>query len=229
MSSSGASGMGRGFYRSGHGDPCDACNNPRRMTPRRIAVFTVIAALAAASGYFFGQWLARSARVELQAFTRLPEPRALPAVTLDLGDGRATLATPDGRWTLLFFGFTHCPDVCPTTLALLARSVAMLPVAQRPRVLFLSVDPERDAQPKAAEFARWFAPEFVGATTVELPALAAALGAPYGRSPTADGYTMDHSGALFLLDPQGRFAAVATGPHDAAMLATDLAALAGAR
>lgn len=199
------------------------------MTPRHIAVFTVVAALAAGSGYLVGQWLARGAQPELQAFTRLPQPRDLPAVTLDLGSGPAPLAAPDGRATLLFFGFTHCPDVCPTTLALLARSVAMLPVAQRPRVLFVSVDPDRDAQPKAGEFARWFAPEFVGATTAELPALAAALGAPYGRNPTADGYTMDHSGALFLLDAQGRFVAVATGPHDATVLATDLAALAEPR
>lgn len=199
------------------------------MTPRRIAIFSAIAVLAALSGYQFGQWLAQRDRPELQAFTQLPEPRALPAVSLALERGDSPLAAPDGRSTLLFFGFTHCPDVCPTTLALLARSVAMLPVAQRPRVLFLSVDPERDAQPKAAEYARWFAPEFVGAITADLPTLAAALGAPFGRNPTADGYTMDHSGALFLLDGQGRFTAVATGPHDAAALATDLAALAEAR
>ena len=199
------------------------------MTPRHIAVFSVIAALAAVSGYFFGQWLARSQHAELHAFTLLPAPRELPPVVLDLGGSRGSLAAPDGRMTLVFFGFSHCPDVCPTTLALLARSVAMLPLAQRPRVLFVSVDPERDAQPKAGEFARWFAPEFVGATTAELAALAAALGAPYLRNPTADGYSMDHSGALFLLDAQGRFAAVATGPHDAAALAADLAALADAR
>jgi protein SCO1/2 len=221
--------MGRGFYRSGHGGPRDACNNPRRMTPRRIAIFTFIAVLAAVSGYYFGQWLARGQRPELQAFTALPTPREMPPVNLALDGGQASLAAPEGRATLVFFGFTHCPDVCPTTLALLARSVAMLPVAQRPRVLFISVDPERDAQPKAAEFARWFAPEFVGATTADLPALAAALGAPFGRNPTADGYTMDHSGALFLLDELGRFIAVATGPHDAAALATDLAAVAEAR
>ncbi len=198
------------------------------MTPRRIAAFTLIAALAAGSGYLFGQKLARTAGAELQTVTRLPGTRALPAVTLDLGDRKFLLADLGGRWTVLFFGFTHCPDLCPATLALLARAVATLPEAQRPRVLLISVDPERDAQPKVAAFARWFAPEFLGATSTELPALAAALGAPYARSTTSDGYTMDHSGALFLLDQSGRFAAVATPPLDSDKLAADLAVLVAA-
>ena len=136
------------------------------MTPRRIAVFSVIAALAAGGGYLLGQKLAPTTHAELHAVTRLPEARRLPAVVLDLGERKVALADLSGRWTVLFFGFTLCPDVCPTTLALLARTAALLPEAQRPRVLLVSVDPERDAQPKAAEFARWFAPEFLGATSV---------------------------------------------------------------
>jgi protein SCO1/2 len=226
--SSGASGMGRGFYRSGHGAPRDACNNPRPMTRLRSKTFIAIAVAALAAGYGVGRWLAPPAAPALQSITVLPAPRALPATMLDLGGRSMALDATEARWTVVFFGFTHCPDVCPTTLALLARSVAMLPVAERPRVLFLSVDPERDAQPKAADYAKWFAPEFVGATTVGLPALAAALGAPYARNESGDGYSMDHSGALFLLDPQGRFAGVATPPHDAAVLAADLAALTAA-
>ena len=207
------------------------------MPSLRSKTFITIAVLALGAGYGVGRWLAPPAAPTLHSVTRLPAPRDLPAATLDLGGHSEALAAsvpPQGgsatgtHWTVLFFGFTNCPDVCPTTLALLARTVAMLPVAERPRVLFISVDPERDAQPKAADYARWFAPEFLGATSAELPALAAALGAPYARTPSGDGYSMDHSGALFLLDRQGRFAAVATPPHDAALLAADLAALAAA-
>lgn len=192
---------------------------------RRLLLPTMLVALVAAAA---GAWLARADRAPpaLEVVTRLPAPRALPGFSLDVGSASRPASSLAGRWTVVFFGFTNCPDVCPTTLALLARATASLPAATRPQVLFMSVDPERDGGGRAAQYAAWFDPGFLGATSSELEALAGALGAPYARRSEPGGYSMDHSGALFLLDPEVRFAGVATPPHDAAPLARDLARLA---
>ena len=84
-----------------------------------------------------------------------PQPRELPAFSLQQSD-RTRLVPGElkGHWTVVFLGFTHCPDVCPTTLAELAQAQKQweaLPEATRPRVLFVSVDPERDSPGKAGE------------------------------------------------------------------------------
>jgi len=194
---------------------------------RRRLLLTLFVAASAALG---GAWLARTSvgpapDPGFEVVTLLPTPRALPAFALDAGATPLATSALRGRWTVLFFGFTRCPDVCPTTLALLARARAALPEATRPQVLFISVDPERDSGARADEYARWYDPSFRGATSPELALLAGALGAPYQRRVEGDGYSMDHSGALFLLDPELRFAGVATPPHDPARLARDLARL----
>src|SRR5262245_44116896 len=96
--------------------------------------------------------------------TLFPSPRPLPALTLVDQDGRAT--GPDllkGHWTVVFFGFTSCPDVCPTTLAMLAqtqRHLTDLPAGERPRVLLISVDPERDTPELLRAYVRHFDPSF---------------------------------------------------------------------
>lgn len=162
------------------------------------------------------------------ASTVLDRPRALPEFQLATASGPLTAADLRGRWTLVFFGFAACPDICPTTLALLAqvdRSLADLPAAARPQVLFVSVDPERDTPQAASEYAAFFAAGFRGATgtLAELDRLASALGAPFLKVPLGpEGYTVDHSGAVFVLDPEVRFAAVMTPPLVALHMADDL-------
>lgn len=206
------------------------------MPSTRLLLLVGIAAAALAAGILAGrQSSADRAAPALRAATLLPVPRELPDVALREGDGEFRVRALAGRWTVVFFGFTHCPDVCPTTLALLAgvnRAFADLPETQRPRVLFISVDPPRDSPEAATTFARFFDPAFRGASgdDAALDALSRALGAPFHRDPPgADGaYAVDHSGAVFLLDPRARFAAVMTPPLDGAALALDLRALIGA-
>ncbi len=161
-----------------------------------------------------------------------PQPRALPDFSLDQSDG--TPLTRDeltGRWTLVFLGFTHCPDVCPTTLTELAgaqKAWEALPEAERPRVLFVSVDPERDSAAQTGEYARYFHPATWAATTGE-PALqdfASALGLVYMKVPVDGGdYTMDHSTAVVLIDPRGRQAGLIRPPLVPADIAADLVRL----
>lgn len=169
----------------------------------------------------------------LKAVRLFPGPRALPAFALQQSDG--TPLTPDelrGRWTVVFLGFTHCPDVCPTTLTEMSQAQKAwdaLPADRRPRLLFVSVDPDRDTPEKTGEYAAYFHPDTLAATSPE-PALqefATALGMVYMKVPLEDGdYTMDHSSALVLVDPQGRQAGLIRPPLVPADIAADLALLA---
>jgi protein SCO1/2 len=209
----------------------------------RNTAWVLVAALAAGLGLWAGQaWFAArgattttaasATRPALQAVRLFAAPRDLPAFRLEGERGALGPADLAGRWTLVFLGFTHCPDICPTTLALLARAQDRwrnLPEARRPRVLFVSVDPERDAPAKVAEFARFFHADTLAATVAE-PALGEfvqSLGMVYMKVPQPGGdYMMDHSSTMVLLDPQGRQAGLIRPPFDAPAIAADLAALA---
>ena len=158
-----------------------------------------------------------------------PQLRAVPDFVLQQSDGTALSAKElQGRWTIVFFGFTHCPDVCPTTLSELAqvqKQWAGLEPALRPQVLFVSVDPERDTPEKTGEYAAYFHPDTLAATLPEpaLQAFANSLGMVYMKVPTEAGdYTMDHSTALVLLDPRGRQAGIIRPPFVPADIAADL-------
>jgi protein SCO1/2 len=119
---------------------------------------------------------------------------------------------------VVFLGFTHCPDVCPTTLAELAKAQkgwAGLPAAIRPRLLFVSVDPERDSPARTGEYARFFHADTLAATgdPAAVAGFAQAMGLVYAKVPLDQGdYTMDHSATLVVIDPQGRQAGLIRPP-----------------
>jgi protein SCO1/2 len=146
----------------------------------------------------------------------------------------ATPATLQGRWTLVYLGFSHCPDVCPTTLQLLAKAQQdwkALPETRRPRLLFVSVDPERDTPAIVGDYAHYFSPDTLAASPApeELARFAQAIGLVYLKVPDAGaggGYSMDHSATLVLLDPQGRQAGLLRPPFDPRQIADDLRLLA---
>ena len=125
-------------------------------------------------------------------------------------DGRPrTLADFRGKVVVLFFGYTHCPDVCPTTLSELAEAMKQLgPDAERVQVLFVTVDPDRDTPQLLAQYVPAFNPAFLGlhgdADTVARTAKEFRVF--YQKQPgrTAGSYTVDHSAGTFVFDPQGR-------------------------
>jgi protein SCO1/2 len=174
----------------------------------------------------------------LQVVTRFPQPRVLPDFNLRQSDGTALVPGElKGHWTLVFLGFTHCPDVCPTTLAQLARAQQQwraLPDSVRPRVLFVSVDPERDTPDHIGEYAHGFDPDTLAATA-DVPALegfAKSLSLVFAKVPAPAGapddqYSVDHSAAIAVLDPQARVAGVIQPPLDPGAIAKDMAALTG--
>lgn len=125
-------------------------------------------------------------------------------------DGKPrTLADYRGKAAVLFFGYTQCPDVCPTTLAALADTMKTLgPDADRVQVLFVTVDPDRDTAELLKQYVPAFDPRFVGlrGDAKQLEAVAKEFRIVYQKVPgaTPETYTMDHSAGLFLFDPQGR-------------------------
>jgi protein SCO1/2 len=189
----------------------------------------VIAILAFALGAYLARDVLPGKRTppELARATLFTQPRPLPEVALTDQDGnRLDAEALRSHWTLVFFGFTHCPDVCPTTLATLAqarRKLSDLPPQQQPRVLLVSVDPERDDAERLGSYVRFFDPEFIGATGTpeEVAAAAAAFGVPYAKVPLPGGdYTMDHGSGVFVVGPPG-LVAYSSGPQDATELASD--------
>ena len=202
------------------------------------ARLTVLAILAAALAAGVGLWLSQrvfapageSPRIEgLQGTLVYPQPRPIPPFSLDGPEGsRIGPDTLAGRWNLVFVGFTHCPDICPTTLSLLGQAVkpfeSALP-AEQPQVLFVSVDPERDTPEIAAEYARFFGPDFLAGTAdhERLLPFTRSLGMVYMQSPLEGGdYTVDHSSSLAVINPQGQLVAVMRPPLDPQKIAADL-------
>jgi protein SCO1 len=208
---------------------------PRRPGLPLAAILVV--ALAAGIGLWAGQrWFAAPSTqaVPMASGVLFPQPRTLPAFSLDGGDGtKIDAAALSGHWTLVFLGFTHCPDVCPTTLAQLAaaeKQWASLPEAKRPRILFVSADPERDSAKLTSDYARHFSPTAIGATAdaARLDPFVRSLGMVYMKTDLGNGeYTIDHSATIALLDDQGRFAGFIRPPLDPAKIAADLRTLAG--
>jgi protein SCO1/2 len=125
-------------------------------------------------------------------------------------DGRArTLADFRGKVVIVFFGYVHCPDVCPITLATLAETMKRLGNdARRVQVLFVTIDPERDTRELLAKYVPAFEPSFLGLTgdAEAIARTAKEFKILYQKQPgtTSDTYSMDHSAGTFVFDPQGR-------------------------
>jgi protein SCO1 len=139
--------------------------------------------------------------------------------------GRANLR---GHWSILFFGYTNCPDFCPTTLATLAaleKRLREASAAQLPQVVFVSVDVKRDTPAQLAKYVPYFDPNFIGITAADQPAIesfAKQWGVAVMVQPEKDGnYSVDHSGSIFVIDPSGQLAAVLTGPFSVNALQSD--------
>ena len=152
-------------------------------------------------------------------------PRALPE--FELLDHRGEPFTPQsfrGHWTLVFFGFTHCPDICPTTMAFLNRFIGELeglPEQEDTRVVMVSVDPARDTPERLAEYVPYFNPEFTGVTGefLDIHRLATALNTPFRKVPGEGGnYQVDHGANVALINPRGDYHGFFKAPLDLARM-----------
>lgn len=161
--------------------------------------------------------------------TVFAEPRLLPEFELLDHTGAAfTRESLAGQWSLVFFGFTHCPDICPLTLQKLA--LARRQIAGDggvvPEIVFVSVDPARDTSDAVAAYVSAFGEGIRGAVgdIDALNVLTTALGIFHDRPRNADGgYSVEHSAAVVLIDDRARYHALFSAPHDVQSIVTDLA------
>lgn len=178
----------------------------------RFAAYALAAMLVVGTGAAL--WLKRDAGVE----QRLGGMAVPPSVSIggpfsltDHTGAAVTDATYRGRMMLVFFGFTHCPDICPTELQVMAEVLDRLGEdAARVAPLFISVDPERDTPEALARYVDLFDPRIIGLTGTpeQIAAVARAYRVYYAKvhPPDATEYTMDHSSFVYLMDAEGRFA-----------------------
>lgn len=195
------------------------------MTTRRNWWILGWAALCAALAGF---WLAReldSSGPALASGTWLPRPKTIAEFHLTDNLGHPySLRDLQGKPTLVFFGFTHCPDVCAATLVKLAQ-IKKTGAIRGLRVLFITVDPARDTPSAVDSYVHAFDPDFMGLTgddqviiklAAEFGVAASKVGLPGGD------YTMDHSAVVFLLNGRSQITAIFTPPFDAPKFAEDL-------
>lgn len=199
--------------------------------------FTVVILLALAglfSGIFVGQHMNFKKKIDVADFhgTYLENPRPVNQFSL-MGTDQQSFdnSSLQGKWTLMFFGFTNCGFLCPTTMAELAKMYRILEdkgVKALPRVVMVSIDPERDDQEKLKHYVASFHPAFYGARGDEaaISSIAREMGIAYAKiieknNPDPKIYDVQHSGAVMLFNPQGELNAFFTTPHHADLLAKD--------
>jgi protein SCO1 len=207
--------------------------NNRGMSNRYWIIVAVIAIAAAGAGMYVARLTDRADLPELESGTYLSTPKTLaPFELVDTKGAPASPATLAGHPTLVFFGFTHCPDVCPTTLALLADVQQAAVKDQRLaglKVALISVDPERDTPAQLGSYITSFRGDLIGLTGTAPGIVKASrsFGVAASRVDLGGGnYTMDHSATVFALDSNARIVAVFTPPLRAPALKRDLAKLA---
>ncbi len=191
------------------------------------AAWLLVGVAAAISGILASAMLFVPDAPVMKSATLLKAPRPITEFSLVDQDGLpAGTENFKGHWTVLFAGFTHCPNICPATLSVLAQTVGQLEAANMPRVVLLSVDPERDTPQRLKSYLAQFHPDFTGLTGDEqkIAALRSNLSLIAEKSPgvTPESYTVDHSAALVLINPRGQVAGYISPPFEPAVLADDL-------
>ncbi|MCW8408526.1 SCO family protein [Legionella sp. PATHC035] len=203
----------------------------------KSVTFTVVVLLALAglfSGIFVGQHFHFKKKIDATTFhgTYLENPRPVNRFQLT-GIDEKTFDNKSlkGKWTLMFFGFTNCGYVCPTTMAELTKMYHILEdkgVNNLPRIVMISIDPERDSPEKLRGYVTSFHPHFYGARGNEesIKSMTREMGIAYAKVvekgvDDATNYDIQHSGALMLFNPQGELNAFFTTPHHADLLAKD--------
>jgi len=192
-------------------------------------VIGIVAAAAFAAGIYFGvdrQKKPASILVQDRVITVLPTAKDLRAFDLVTGDGKPfNQQSLREKYSLVFFGYTSCPDICPTTLSVLGRLYDQLEKQSQShdmQVVFVSVDPDRDQGDKLQQYVTYFNKNFIGVSGDEkqIANFAGQLSASYEvmKKGKSENYGVNHTGLLFIVNPAGKFAAILSPPHEAELI-----------
>lgn len=209
-------------------------NDPKKSNIRLILLAMFVGVLSAAGGISFWHVMQGQHPTSTASLMVLPEPKVIADFALVDGGGQDfSLENFRGRWSMVFFGFTHCPDVCPSALYdlnLISESLKKKNSDKtQPQVVFISVDPERDTPEKLSEYVAYFNPEFIGVTgsDEQLRPLTMQLGIAYQvaeHEPGAERYDVFHTASVMIINPDGKLFGVFPAPHNAEKMAAELAA-----
>lgn len=198
-------------------------------------IFVAVIIIAVALGLYFKQKESSKSHVNTyQNLIMLPKPKELGDVTFLANDGSKFNATNlTGQWTILFFAFTHCPDICPSTLHTLGKVKKELENQElwdAFQLAMVTVDPERDSIDRLNQYVPFYDPSFIGlrGELTYTEKFAKNLGILFFKGEVQDngGYDVDHGASLILIDPNGKYAGVIPAPHKQETLAADLAKVA---
>lgn len=189
---------------------------------RTVAIITTLIAFGAGIGVYSARLRNQDRPPDIPGLL-WPMPKHLQAFTmLDQNNADFGLQNLQGRWSLLFFGYTNCPDICPITLNVLDQVYDRLALERQEKdvqMIFVSVDPERDNIGKLHDYVNYFNAHFVGlgGTPEQVQSLTKQLGIAYYYEQPGNGgdYLVDHSAAIFLVDPAARVVAILSAPHQA--------------
>jgi len=179
----------------------------------------------------------------IKALTLLPKPKALDSKLAFTDHNNQPFSSEklQGKWSILFFGYTSCPDVCPMQMGLLKQFVSSAEITEKPQAILVSIDPKRDTPERLKAYVQGFNPEFIGisAKKLELERFARELGVYYEYAQTAKGvgqdhsqhehhdhdhkqheasenksYELNHTASFILINPKGEYAGLFTAPYD---------------
>ena len=196
-----------------------------------LIVGSILALTALLAGLYFGGAF-KPPLTNLQSATLYPADfRPIANFQLQTQSQQSfTLADLEDKWSLLFFGFTNCPDICPNTLHILKQVSAQLQTSSKQlQIIMVSVDPVRDHPQRLQEYLAYFDPTFIGLSgdDTQLTLLTRSLGVFYSQPEKTeqDNYLVEHSAGIFLVNPSGKPQALFSTPHDATQISHDVSAI----
>ena len=187
-----------------------------------IPAMIIVAVAAAGAGFYISLKQSQQARQTRPAIEGLfwPNPKQIKSFeTIDQTGKLFGLEQLQNRWSFVFFGYTHCPDICPITLSVMAEMYKNLDDKNNVQIIFVSVDPERDTTNKLAQYVTYFNEDFIGlgGTIGQVNSLTKQIGVAFFHNIEEDSenYLVDHSASIFLIDPKARMVGKISPPHQA--------------
>lgn len=207
------------------------------VSNKRFLTFVIFTLLALALGIGFNLWHSTKSHIVTPPITstKLNQPQfIIPEFHLINGQGKPfTHHNLKGHFSLLFFGFTHCQSICPLTMAMLTQLYTELKTEKTPlpQIIFITLDPKRDTPNIVNSYVHAFNPNFIGLTgpLAGVQQLSKQMGVVYIQAQLSksseNSYQIDHSGTLYLINPEGKLAAIFSTPHDKTSIKQDYKSL----
>ena len=186
----------------------------------------ILAMLATSAGFYISLKQSQPALGESHNIEGLfwPNPKQINDFnTLDQTNKPFGLEQLKGKWSFIFFGYTHCPDVCPITMSVMNEAYKQLSAQHDDlQIIFVSVDPERDTSEKLAQYVSYFNDAFIGlgGSKEKVDSLTKQIGVAYfhNNEEQTEEYLVDHSASIFIFDPKARFVGKLSAPHESSKI-----------